>query len=121
MSRRDLAGADKLAEHLSPEEWRKHALEIFTAGMNLPTLQAIVNAGIDEFERVARPGFHGQGFKQEDLHYIFHGIRQHVATKVRDLEQGVVAPAIDPLEHRARETGVIITELNRGEVKISDG
>lgn len=72
----DFDGSRKQIEDaLDPEKWRV-AAAVALGSQSLEYRQAIVAAGEEEFVRIARRGFSGQGFRTEDLKHIFRAIKR---------------------------------------------
>jgi hypothetical protein len=130
-AQRDLSGADDIAKMLTREEWAKKASEIF-AWMDIRVVQAIVAAGQDEWLRVARAGFSGQGFRQEDYIEMFFQMRQRVAKAqetAEDMRKGLIGQGRDqghgiittsgPAPKRGDD--IVLTELDKGAVRVTHG
>ncbi len=75
---RDLAGADDIAKVLSRKEWSAKASEVYDL-MDIRIIELIVAGGEDEWIQMARRGFAGQGFRQEDFISMFHKMRYRLA------------------------------------------
>lgn len=58
---------------LTQEKWVE-AGKMAMSSLDLETRQAIVAAGEDEFVRLAHRGFHGQGYRTQDLREIYQAI-----------------------------------------------
>lgn len=116
---RDLKGADALMAHLSRDEWRKKASDIF-GFMDIRIIQLIVARGQDDFLQNARSGFSGQGFHQEDFIEMFFQMRHRVAEHLKHAEINVGDVQIDEMVENARATGDVNTPGPRAAIRTDE-
>lgn len=64
---------EAVREALTQEKWIQ-AGKMTMCSLDLETRQAIVAAGEDEFVRLAARGFHGQGYRTQDLREIYRAV-----------------------------------------------
>lgn len=80
--KRDLTATDDLTKIFDRPTWAEKAVTIFNY-MPIADVQLIVAGGQSEFLVVARRGFAGQGFQQEDFLRMFMEMEVRVAKHQR--------------------------------------
>lgn len=73
MEHLDLGATDSLIEQLSGPRWTV-AATVAMCQLPLKIRRGMVKAGKDEWLRVAKTKFHGQGFSQRDLLLMFQAL-----------------------------------------------